>query len=53
MCLADFIDPAGDWQDVKWDFTDLQGKSQMKFVVEFLPGGGMILVDDVVIEEVQ
>ena len=47
------IDPAGDWQDVKWDFTDLQGKSQIKMVVEFHPGGGIILVDDVAVDEVQ
>lgn len=47
------IDPAGGWQDVKWDFTDLQGKPQIKFVVDFNPGGGMILVDDVVIDEIQ
>lgn len=47
------IDPAGDWQDVKWDFTDLQGKSQIKLLVEFHPGGGMILVDDFVVDEVQ
>lgn len=47
------IDPAGDWQVVKWDYTELQGKSQIKMVVEFHPGGGIILVDDVVVEEVQ
>jgi len=50
---AKAINPAGDWQEVKWDYTELQGKSQIKMVVEFHPGGGLILVDDVVIEEVQ
>lgn len=46
------IDPAGGWQEVKWDFSDLQGKPQIQFVVEFNPGSGCILVDDVAIEEV-
>ena len=51
--VAKTIDPKGDWQDVKWDFPDLRNNQQFKFVVEFHPGAGIFLVDDILIEEIQ
>ena len=51
--VAKTIDPKGDWQDVKWDFPDLRNNQQFKFLVEFHPGAGVFLVDDILIEEIQ
>ena len=51
--VAKTIDPKGDWQDVKWDFPDLRNNQQFKFAVEFHPGAGVFLVDDILIEEIQ
>jgi hypothetical protein len=45
------IAPTGDWQDVKWNFSDLKNTRGFTFSIEIHPGAGTVLLDDVVIQE--
>ena len=40
-----------EWQEIKWDYSDLKGSAALVFSIEFHPGEGVLWVDDVVAKE--
>jgi hypothetical protein len=40
----------GQWNEVKWRFSEIRGSNELRFSLEILEGEGIVLIDDVVIE---